>query len=377
MTSAVAASATALRVAEAVAGFGLSGHDDHRPLLERPLQPSDWVTLLATCRAERTVGLLVATAATGRLKATDGQVAQAEAAHSSLMGRVVLLEQVLVAASTLLSNAGVGHRVLKGSACAWLDWPEPSLRTFFDIDLLLAGDYEAGLRALESGGCRRSSVEVHRGFDRRFGKGTTMVDPGAHEVDVHRTLAAGAYGLLIKRDELLDGADPLTIGECRLLALARPQRLVHACYHATLGDGRARHATLRDVGELVLGCTPTEREPVLQLARSWDGAAPVASAINAATGLLHLPLAHPLVQWARAYEPTADEHRRLRAYSGTGRSFAAQAIEGWRVLPTIGERLTYATQLLFPDPQHLQSRGESRGHRWARGAQLARRLARR
>jgi len=324
------------RVAEAVARLGLHDYDqddeDDRARPDRPLPPRPWAELLATCGAEHTIGLLAAAMLTGWLRATDEQAAQVDAAHASLMGHVVVLEQVLVTASTRLSAAGIGHRVLKGSANAWLDWPEPSMRTFSDVDILLADDYSRGLQALESVGCRRRTIEVHPGFDRRFGKGTTLVGPTGHEVDVHRTLAAGAYGLLIKGDELLEGGDPLTVGGRQLLALARPQRLVHACYHALLGDVRARHATLRDIGELILGCDPEEGRRAHELAASWDGRAPVAAAVTSATALLRLPPTHPLVRWARAYEPTAAEQRRLRAYRGTGRSFAAQAIEGWLVL---------------------------------------------
>jgi len=377
MTTVISTPAVGRGVAAAVARFALhecaAADDEERP--HRPLEPRPWSDLLATCRTERTIGLLSAALSTGWLRATDEQAEAVDGIHLSLMGGVVMLEQLLVFASSHLSAASVGHRVLKGSAHAWLDWPEPSLRTFHDVDILLANDYDTGLRTLELAGCRRRTIEVHRGFDRRFGKGTTMVGPTTHEVDVHRTLAAGAYGLLIKRNELLESGDQLVVGGCPLLALARPQRLVHACYHAALGDVRARHATLRDVGELILGCDPDERRRALELAGSWDGRAPVAIAISAATALLRLPSAHPLVQWALAYEPTGSEERRLQAYSGEGRSFAAQAIEGFRVLPTIGDRLAYATHLLFADPQHLRARGESPGHRWARAVQLACRRA--
>lgn len=362
-------------VARAVAAFAL--HERERPIdqgrPDRPLGPQEWVNLLATCQREQTVGLLAAAVWRGWLPVLDQQAAQVDAVHASLMSRVVVLEQVLVAASARLSATGSGHRVLKGSAHAWLDWPDPSMRTFSDVDLLLANDYDGGLQALASIGCRRRGIEVHRGFDRRFGKGTTLVAPAGHEVDVHRTLAAGAYGLLIKGDELLEDGDRLVVGGREMLALGRPQRLVHACYHAALGDVSARHGTVRDVAELILGCEPEERHRALELAASWDGRAALAAAITTATSLLRLPPGHPLVRWAQAYEPTAAEQRRLRAYRGPGRSFAAQAIEGWRVLPTVTDRMAYANQLLFADPDHLRSRGESPRKRWARIAKVGRR----
>lgn len=371
----ISAADTALEVAHLeahVAAFDLGGQD--RTILDAPLDEHLFTKLLAVCRRERTIGLLAQAASSGRFPVSDEQMELVEAGHVQLMGTAVLLEQLLVSTSASLSQAGVDHWVLKGPSFAHLDWPDPSWRTFNDIDLLVAGNSDAAVAALVGSGSRRRTAEVSPGFDSRFGKGTTLMAPSGFEIDIHRTLVAGALGLLIKLNELVDGSTTVMIGGRPVPALGRPQRLVHACYHAALGGSRPHHATCRDVAELVLSAPPHERAVALELGRSWQGEAALARGLVLAADLLELPDAHPLIRWGRQYRPTALEERRLHAYFGLDRSFARQALEGWRVLPGVRERFAYGRHLLFASREHLADRNQSA---IARLIQTGRLLARR
>lgn len=362
-------------LAARVAAYDL---DERRSrITEAPLSGPCFDQLLAACRRERTVGVLAAAVASGALPAGDREIALTQEAHAEVMAVAVLLEQLLVRGSAVLTAAGVDHRVLKGSSFAHLDWPDPSMRTFNDIDLLVAGDSDVAVEAFRAVDCTRRTAEVSRGFDRRFGKGTTLTEPSGFEIDLHRTLAAGAFGLLIKRDELLDGPQALRIGGTQTLALGRVQRFVHACYHAALGGVRPSHAMCRDVGELALQLRTDEMGAAHELARSWGGQAVIARALVLATDLLGLPEHHDLVRWGRAYEPTRAENRRIMAYSGPTRSFARQALEGFRVLPSMVDRVSYARHLIFASHDHLAARDESAGRRLIHTARILVRRTRR
>ena len=97
-----------------------------------------------------------------------------------------------------LEKAGIAHRVLKGHAWAHTVYPDPSWRAFGDVDLLVGtDDSDRAVEVLESTGVRRTLPEVRPGFDRRFGKDATLLSASGREVDLHRLLVAGPYGLWV------------------------------------------------------------------------------------------------------------------------------------------------------------------------------------
>src|SRR5690606_19262159 len=105
-------------------------------------------------------------------------------------------------------------------------------------------------------GYRRPLPEQSPGFDRRFGKGATVVSPEQLEVDLHRRLAIGRFGVRLPTDVLFEEPgferpDPLPLAGRTLPALGPPARLLHACYHAALGG--FRHVRVhRDIAQLLL-----------------------------------------------------------------------------------------------------------------------------
>jgi len=58
----------------------------------------------------------------------------------------------LLRAAVLLSAADVSLRVLKGPAAAALDYPDPTMRAFVDIDILIRS--EEFDRAVDADPCR-------------------------------------------------------------------------------------------------------------------------------------------------------------------------------------------------------------------------------
>ena len=107
---------------------------------------------------------------------------------------------------------GIDFVVLKGPALAHTRYRDPSLRLFADLDLLVrSGQVDRRLAPPSAEPARRpppSCPSCGHGFDDRFGKEVmlrtpaTADAPDGFEIDLHRTLIAGALGLTIPLDEL-------------------------------------------------------------------------------------------------------------------------------------------------------------------------------
>jgi hypothetical protein len=346
----------------AVAGHGLPGTT--RPFPQAPLADDTWATLLTAAKANRVLGQLRAAVDTGRLPVTDEQRRQARGAHRAVLLRVLSLEQHLVSLRGVLD--GIDWRVLKGSAYAHLDYPEPALRSFIDLDLLFRpADIERAVAVLADAGFTRTLAEPRPGFDRRFDKGTTLRGNG-FEIDLHRTFVLGPWGVRVNLDELWDEGAEFTVGGRTLVALSAPNRFLHACYHAALGDWPLRLGSLRDVAQLL-----PDSLDALGRARAWGVQAVVAAAVADSTRLLGLPVASPLQEWAMAYVPTRREEHWLGLHTQTGKTFAAQAVATLPELPGLRDKAAYLRALVMPDSRYTAGRHASALSRFRFGVREA------
>ena len=86
------------------------------------------------------------------------------------------------------------------------------------------------MNTLVAVGHRRKFPEPRPGFDRRFGKGSCLVSPGGHEIDLHRTLAMGPYGVRIDLEDLWRRSSSFGLAGRQFLALGPEERLsTHVC----------------------------------------------------------------------------------------------------------------------------------------------------
>ncbi|MGZ4713257.1 MAG: nucleotidyltransferase family protein [Acidimicrobiia bacterium] len=321
---------------------------------------------LGLARDQRAVSVLAAARSAGRLELTDPDQAPAlVAAHEAAMVQCLVLERALLDVVERLERAGVETRVLKGPAVAHLDYPDPAWRTFGDVDLLVRSErYDAAVRTLEEWGARRRSAEVRPGFDRRFGKGVCMFGPGGVQVDVHRTLATGPFGVTSRMDRCFASADALDIGGVTLAALTRPLRFLHACQHAVLGDWPPRLVPLRDVAQL-RPADDAALEIVLDIARDWRSTAVVADAVLTAERMLDLPRDF-VGEWAARHVASRFERRALAAYQGPQRSYARQMAAAFPAVPGVGGKLAFARALLVPGRDYVGRHDGTYWHRMRR-----------
>lgn len=335
----------------AVAAYGLS---TSHSFPAAPLSPEAWSALLTSARSNRVLGQLRAAADAGALPVTPEQRTEVRGAHRAVLLRVLSLEQHLVSVHSLLASAGVECRVLKGSAYAHLDYPEPAWRSFIDLDLLFRpSDIARAVSTLEAAGLTRTLAEPRPGFDERFDKGTTLRSPDGFEIDLHRTFVLGPWGLRVDIDALWDSSESFTIGGRTIMALSAPHRFLHACYHAALGDWPLRLGSLRDVAQL------GSDESLIAPAESWGVQAVVAAAVSDSTRLLGLPVSGALRTWAAAYVPTRREEHWLGLHTQSNKTFAAQAMATLPVLPGVRNKAAYLRALVLPDSSYTSDRHRS------------------
>lgn len=343
------------------------------PLPDRPLDDREWNRLLGLTRAQRAEGPLAGAIRSGALPATPAQQDQAFAAHRRAMSLTLVLERELLALHPELIAAGVDVRVVKGAATAHLDEPDPANRAFGDIDLVVPGTaFAAAVAVIERAGGRRRHPEPRPGFDARFSKGASFRFDRNLEVDLHRTLAPGPFGLRVDLDELFASSQDLLIGDVSLLALDRPGRFLHACYHGVLGDALPRLTTLRDLVRTAPR-TDTDCRAVLGRAHRWSATAVVGAALDHAAAAFGWTPPEPLRSWSAHDRRSPREQRWLAAYTGEDRSPALQAVQGIAALDGLMDRLAYARAIALPDPS--ASRNPTR-ERARRGARALTRLAR-
>jgi hypothetical protein len=300
----------------------------------------------------------------GVFPATDGQAQEARIVHRSEAMRTMFLERELRSVIDLLDAEKIDHRVLKGSAVARLDHTDPALRSFVDLDVLVRGrDVDHAVTVLCRAGFVRTLAEPRKGFDRRFDKGMTLRRPQGYELDLHRTLVLGPWGVVIDPDQLWSRSDEFELNGRRLRALGQPFRLLHACYHAALGDWPLRLSSLRDVLVMLEG--EPDGHGIRELAQSWGVAAIVAVAIADAERLLGVTPSGQLSEWAHSFVPNKREERWLALHTTGDKTFAAQALATLWVLPGWRSKGAYLAALMFPDASYVAGRHRSFGSRIA------------
>ena len=349
----------------AVGGSGLPRHGS--TLVSEPLTGEAWTQFRLAVRHQRLSGLAVQAADAGELPVTDKQREELVGEHLKEMAHALRLERHIVGIAEVLEPHGIAFIVLKGSAVAHLDYENPTLRSYADVDLLFRPEQlDRALDIVIAAGYERQVPPLNSGFDRRFGKGATLRSTDDYEIDVHRTFAMGPFGHTVDLDDLWDRPAAFPIAGRDISALATEQRMIHACFHAVVGNPHDRVQPRRDVAEMFLfGAYDSER--VLELAHRWQAQAVVATALTDAWELFGVAPRLPLVDWAASRIPTRREVRMMSVYDGRT-SYATKSLASLMVIPW-RDRLTFLRMLTAPDTSFLQAQaqGRSRAYWLVRG----------
>ena len=348
-----------------VAAHGLGRDPDTAP--SGPLDERSWRWLLAAVHVERIAGLLDRAVADGALPATPSQADDAEAVAAQALRAVLQLERTIVRVAACMEGASIPFLVLKGPAVARLDEAEPALRNYADIDILVRGhDIHSAVHSLSSLGYHRDLPERRPGFDRCFGKEVSLANERASELDLHRTLALGAFGLRIDLAALWDSTAGFDVGGTQLAALDAEGRFVHACFNAMLGDDRPRLVALRDVVRISMS-HELRPERLRAIVPPGRGATVVAAAVETCRSTLGAEVGADAAAFARDAIRSRWERFVLRAYRSHGGSNTLELLSGALGLRGT-DRLLYLRALVVPQQAYRKARRQAgRPREWRSG----------
>jgi Uncharacterised nucleotidyltransferase len=330
-----------------------------------------FAALLDAAAKERITGHLDRALDAGWLGASATQRAAVLRGHEAALSIDLILERLLVDTSKALTRAGIGHRALKGPVVARTAYPDPALRSFGDVDILVDGaHFDAAVAHLERAGGRARYREPRRNFTARFGKGVCVVTADGLEIDLHRVFVAGPFGLAIEPADLFADLEDIEIGDHSVPAPNATVRFLHACYHVALTSPRL--TATRDVAQIAT-LTDLDVDDALALAARWRGRAVVQRALQLTRRRLPADFDGPLFDWAAHYRPDRFERAALRSYTSTSRSYATQMAAGVWALRGLRPRVEYAAALLLPDRTYLRERDGSYVKRWVRAIEVGRR----
>jgi hypothetical protein len=182
----------------------------------------------------------------------------------------VLVE--LEEAQGALARDGVEALVVKGPALAFGAYRSPELRSYVDLDLLVAPtDLGRSVRALESRGFRL--LDANWPLIRRRGlRELRLSGPLGGAVDLHWSLSSPTGATAPPVRQLLATSRVLTAGDARLRTLSWEDTVVHVATHAADSGGH-RLVWLTDLWGLLEGLDQERVGPLVRTAESW-GAVP-------------------------------------------------------------------------------------------------------
>jgi putative nucleotidyltransferase-like protein len=344
-----------LATVKRIAAFGLSAKDP----TDISIEANSWPSTIAWLVGQRLTGLAVAAHEVGALKLGDEEAAELHERHVGAMVVALQIERGLLRLAPKLHAAGVEFVVLKGPALACAFYPDPSWRSYGDLDLLVrTRDWRAACALLADSGFHRALPEPRSGFDERFGKAAMHVDAAGLQVDLHRTLTLGPFGLWLEPNLLFEPTAPLPIGGTTLRRLDDTTALIHACVHAALGSRRPRILPLRDVAQISMTAA-VDWEELERLIQRWRLRAVVAGAMDHAETQLGIELPPPS---RRLREIPADrrERRALAAYMTERRTRGGTALSSLQAIPGLRPKAAYVRAMLMPDRAFLTARAEGR-----------------
>jgi hypothetical protein len=327
-------------------------------------------TFLELVSEQRLTGFAVSAVASGDVALAPAALDELLDRHEQQLALDVRLERLLCEASAVLRAAGIEYRALKGPLLAHTVYRDPSLRSFGDVDLLIPGDrFDDAVGALGALGFGRRFMEPRLGFDARFSKGACVERGDGMEIDLHRTLAPGAFGVKLGRTDFFARApQAFVVGGQQIAGLDRELAFVHACFHAALGNDPPRLVPLRDVAELLrVGFDDAE---VIQLAHDVHCETVIQRALALVERELGLDLDAGIADWARLHQPSRFDRWALRTYSSSQRSYGGQVAVSLWAMQSFRERVAYASALAFPARDYVRARERGYGRRLRHGVHL-------
>ena len=241
-----------------------------------PAPPSalDWDALLAEADAEDLLPALAAAATAAAPAAVRRRLAEALAAARA---RHLVMTRALAAVLARFESDGIETLVLKGPALAETVYPDPALRPFGDLDVLVRREdrrrADAALLAL---GHRRIADGHTWEFDIEYDGATLYAGADGVHVDLHWALVTEPRYAWSGEAEtaVWRRAAPLTLAGRRTLGLGREDLVVYLATHLAVHHALAGLLRHWDIA-LALASGPLDWDALLARATRWRARRPL------------------------------------------------------------------------------------------------------
>lgn len=318
---------------------------------------------MALAESEKLLGPLVDAVQSAALVLPNDATDHLAERHEATMLWCLQIEVRLLELGRWFAAAEICYLVLKGPAVAHLDERDPSARSFVDVDLLVAAeDLDRAVEVLEDRGATRPWPQRRPGFDSRFAKGVTMTSFDGIEIDLHRMICDGVYGLRVPPGELFEGVESFELGGTKMRAMSRPHRFLHAAYHAVLGSPTPGLSSLRDIARY-MSAGDLAPQAVVPIARGWGGEVVLAVAVAETLSALDFD-APGWAQWLSSTDTDPVESGRIERQRREGSSIGRAKVDALREMPGTRLKAAYAFAVLWPTAEHLEARGLRRSTMW-------------
>jgi hypothetical protein len=347
-----------------IASFGIPGSETVEPVV---VAEDDWPAFHRKVASTQLTGVACAAAEAGILQLEKRSLEQLYESLKKSMTWAVILEREFVTLAPAFAAAGIEMILLKGPAFAHSIYPDPSWRPFADLDLLVSTtDWRRACSLLRDLGWARGLPEPRPGFDERFGKAAVHRNELGIELDLHRTLVLGPFGLWMRPGELFERTTKFNLGGIDVRRLDDTHQLVHASAHAALGTASPLMMPQRDVAQMIT--LPTIRwDEVRAIAERWRLGAVLAFAFNRVASTFQIQLPPDARQFVEApYKKV--ETQALASYTTPSlRNRGGTALSTVKAVPGVRNKIAYVGGMLVPDREFLKARqrnGASYRRRW-------------
>jgi hypothetical protein len=341
----------AIRLADLLARFGLP-----RTTWDPPdIEADSWGLVGHVIQTRKLTGITLAAIQDGGLNLPDEALTRLIRDHKEHMMHALALERWLIRLADGFERSGIEFVVLKGPALAHTVYPEPSWRPFGDLDVLVRTDHwRQACEAVADLGFVRNLPEPAVGFDERFGKAATHTNGDGFQLDLHRTLTLGPFGLWVKPEWLFEMTVPLHVGGRTFARLDDAALLVHAALHASLGSTPPLTLALRDVAQVAFN-PGVDWSLLEKLAVDWRATAVIQHAFAATEETFGVALP-PQARGVRMISPSGRQTKALRQYMGEQRRVGGMAFATTMAIPGFRAKVSYAKSLALPSREFLTAR---------------------
>jgi len=348
---------TTLDLLRAVARHGVVGGDTG-PVSVAPEQVA---TLLVEATAHKLVGLLDQAVADGVVRCDEESAVRVGDRAVEVAAWSVQLERHLLVVHDLFDDAGLPHRFVKGATVAHRFYSHPGLRMSVDVDALVEpAELDRAVALLVEAGHTRQQRDPYPGFSRRYAKSVSLRSAAGIEVDLHRVIPDGPFGLRASPDVVWTRpAGAVAVGGREVPALDPVAAFVQACVNAVASYDMVSLASLRDVVEVaaaVAGVVPELRS----LAAAMGVEACLAEAVAHAVVELGWDAPASVAEIAR-WPISAREREWLDSYR-LRPSDARRALLGMHAVPGLSGKVAYLVSVAALSTGRPARRRAREGH---------------